>query len=60
MNVPGVLPHTSPPPAGKQSSSYKWWVVFMLWFVCFFNYADRQAISSVFPLLQKEFSFDKA
>jgi MFS family permease len=41
------------------SSSYKWWVVFMLWFVCFFNYADRQAISSVFPLLQKEFSFDK-
>ncbi len=29
----------------------------MLWFVCFFNYADRQSISSVFPLLQKEFSF---
>ena len=26
----------------------------MLWFVCFFNYADRQAIFSVFPLLQKE------
>jgi MFS family permease len=26
----------------------------MLWFVCFFNYADRQAIFSVFPLLRKE------
>ena len=26
----------------------------MLWFVCLFNYADRQAIFSVFPLLQKE------
>ncbi len=26
----------------------------MLWFVCFFNYADRQAISSVFPLLKSE------
>ncbi len=26
----------------------------MLWFVCFFNYADRQAIFSVFPLLKGE------
>jgi MFS family permease len=33
---------------------YKWWVVGMLWFVCFFNYADRQAIFSVFPLLKTE------
>ena len=37
--------------------SYKWWVVFMLWFVCFFNYADRQAIFAVFPALEKEFNF---
>src|ERR1044072_6635955 len=34
--------------------SYKWVVVAMLWFVCFFNYADRQAIFSVFPLLKSE------
>lgn len=34
--------------------SYKWAVVAMLWFVCLFNYADRQAIYSVFPLLQRE------
>jgi MFS family permease len=33
---------------------YRWWVVGMLWCVCFFNYADRQAIFSVFPLLRKE------
>jgi len=26
----------------------------MLWSICFFNYADRQAVFSVFPLLQKE------
>lgn len=26
----------------------------MLWMVCFFNYADRQAIFSVFPLLRAE------
>ena len=26
----------------------------MLWLIAFFNYADRQAIYSVFPLLQKE------
>jgi MFS family permease len=39
--------------------SYKWWVVLMLWFVCFFNYADRQSIFSVFPKLKEEFGFDK-
>lgn len=33
---------------------YKWFVVGLLWFVCFFNYADRQAIFSVFPLLKQE------
>ena len=33
---------------------YKWWVVAMLWWIAFFNYADRQAIFSVFPLLEKE------
>lgn len=33
---------------------YKWVVVGLLWFVCFFNYADRQAIFSVFPVLQSE------
>lgn len=35
-------------------SSYKWYVVAMLWWISFFNYADRQAIFSVFPLLEKE------
>lgn len=29
----------------------------MLWFVCFFNYADRQALSGVAPLLKEEFGF---
>ncbi len=37
-----------------QANSYRWWVVAMLWFVCFFNYADRQAIFSVFPVLKAE------
>jgi len=41
------------------AATYKWWVVFMLWFVCFLNYADRQAIFSVFPKLKEEFGFDK-
>jgi len=36
---------------------YRWWVVLLLWFVCFLNYADRQAISSVFPLLTRQFHF---
>lgn len=34
------------------SPNYKWQVVGMLWGISFFNYADRQAIFSVFPLLQ--------
>ena len=29
----------------------------MLPFICFFNYADRQVISSAFAALQKEFHF---
>ena len=33
---------------------YKWTLIGLLWLVCFFNYADRQAIYSVFPLLQRE------
>src|SRR5262245_8798395 len=28
----------------------------MLWWIAFFNYADRQAIFSVFPLLEREMS----
>lgn len=34
--------------------SYKWLVIALLWLVCFFNYADRQAIFSVFPLLKQD------
>jgi MFS family permease len=34
--------------------SYRWLVVAMLWCISFFNYADRQAINSVLPLLQTE------
>jgi MFS family permease len=49
----------SPPAAAPTSGWYKWAVVGMLWFVCFFNYADRQAINAVLPLLGKEFQFDK-
>ena len=49
------LPATSPP----DSPSYKWWGVFMLWFICFFNYADRQALSVVLPSLQEEFGFSE-
>ncbi len=35
---------------------YGWVIVVLLWLVCFFSYADRQAFFSVFPLLQKELS----
>src|SRR5438105_868492 len=48
-----------PPPGRGLPAAYKWWVVCMLWFICFFNYADRQAIFAVFPKLKEEFGFDK-
>jgi MFS family permease len=39
--------------------NYRWYVVAMLWTIAFFNYADRQAIFSVFPLLETEFGLSK-
>jgi MFS family permease len=38
---------------------YKWAVVAMLWLICFFNYADRQSIFSVLPVLHQQFGFNK-
>lgn len=40
--------------AAAAPGAYKWRVVAMLWWISFFNYADRQAIFSVFPLLERE------
>lgn len=42
-----ALPSPSP-------GAYAWFVVVLLWAVCFFSYADRQAFFSVFPLLRRE------
>ncbi|MFM2095105.1 MAG: hypothetical protein RIS70_2229, partial [Planctomycetota bacterium] len=41
-----------------RAPGYKWLVVLMLWFICFFNYADRQAIFAVFPVLREQFGFN--
>src|SRR5437879_118621 len=42
--------------AGK---TYPWVVLGLLWLCGFFNYADRQAVNSVFPLLENEFHLSK-
>lgn len=47
MTAGSALPREARP-------NYKWSVVAMLWLISFFNYADRQAIFSVFPLLERE------
>lgn len=47
-------------PAFALKPNYKWYVVAMLWFIAFFNYADRQALSAVFPLLSEEMHLTKA
>lgn len=44
----------------RLSSTYKWVIVAMLWGVCFLNYADRQLIFTVFPLLSAEFHLTDA
>jgi MFS family permease len=49
-NHPQKLRENGVPTAGN----YRWWVVAMLWLVCLFNYADRQAVFSVFDPLKKE------
>ena len=45
--------------AWTESPRYKWYIVAMLWWIAFFNYADRQAIFSVFPLLKDQFKLDE-
>ena len=45
---------SAPDSFGALHSHYKWYVVGMLWWISFFNYADRQAIFSVFDLLYRE------
>lgn len=54
-----VTPPASRGDVAHPSSRYSWAVVGMLWFICFFNYADRQAIFSIFPILEAEFGFSK-
>lgn len=39
----------------RNRATNKWAIVALLWFCGFFNYADRQAVFSVFPLLKAEF-----
>ncbi|MEX2286827.1 MAG: MFS transporter [Planctomycetaceae bacterium] len=54
MNVENkVLPTAKALPG----PNYKWWVVGMLWFICFFNYADRMAVNAVSTELQDEYKF---
>src|SRR2546421_12888077 len=51
MDGPSVLPDPAPTPAAGPRAAglpYPWLVVGMLWWISFFNYADRQAIFSVF------------
>ncbi len=50
-----VADSTSPIRPSWRASKYPWIVVGLLWFCGFFNYADRQAVTSVYPLLKEEF-----
>jgi MFS family permease len=51
MDLPKTKPADDP---AASDPYYKWYVVAMLWGISFFNYADRQAVFSIFPLLEAE------
>lgn len=57
--VPDIPKTDSKPITPACGPNYKWYVVAMLWGISFFNYADRQAIFSVFPLLTNEMHLSK-
>lgn len=46
-------------PLAPKKNFYPWAIVFMLWSLCFLNYADRQVLSAVFPVLEKTYSLSK-
>jgi MFS family permease len=48
----------SAPPAAFGSIPYKWMLVALLFLTGAFNYADRTAITAVFPLLKTSLGFD--
>ena len=55
MTTPAHMPTTGT----TKRDLYPWIAVLLLWCICFFNYADRLAIFSVFPVLETEFHFTK-
>jgi len=60
MSHPPLSDAPDAAPANTRDGSwYPWAVVGMLWFICFFNYADRQAIAAILPALEEEFGFTK-
>jgi MFS family permease len=48
-----------PTPGHPSCKTYKWFVVALLWFICVLNYADRQAVFSIFTILEKTYGFNK-
>ena len=45
---------------GGGGRRYPWMVVGMLWLICVLNYADRQAIFAIYPLLESRYGFSKS
>jgi MFS family permease len=54
-----IEPGSPPEIERSRRSRQAWTAVGLLWFCGFFNYADRQAVFSVFPLLGEEFGLTK-
>ncbi len=60
QNVPPAGSVLSPPPAMTDRTNYRWVIVALLFFATTINYLDRQVISLLKPILEKEFNWSES
>jgi len=51
---------TAPPEGSPKPQHYRWFIVLFIFFATVLNYMDRQTISILAPLIQKDFHLDNA
>lgn len=59
QNLPPAGSVLSTPPAMTKQTNYRWVIVALLFFATTINYLDRQVISLLKPILEKEFNWSE-
>ena len=60
QNLPPAGSVLSPPPPMTGMTNYRWVIVALLFFATTINYLDRQVISLLKPILEKEFNWSES